>query len=206
MKSIGTNLNWPLAAILVLAFAFLGLQQSQALRPLPAQPSVVATVNLETLFNELDERKAVDERVKVIATDLEEQANLLRESVQLLESDLALLAPGTKEHLETEEDLVRESGRLKAFIDFAAIKLDRLESKYLRDLYEKIKAASGELAMEHGIDIVFVDDSIVDLPVEAQAKEMMRQISARRTLYTNEGIDVTEELMMRMNNEFSARP
>ena len=203
MKSASNNINWPLAAVLLLGCALLGFQRSEAMRPLPTQPSVVGTVNLETLFNDLDEREVVDERVKGIATKLEEEANLLRENVQLLESDLGLLSPGTPEHLETEESLVRESGRLKAFIDYAAVKLDRLESSYLRELYEKIKAGAGELAMEHGIDIVFVDDSIVDLPLEAQAKEMMRQISARRTLYTNEGIDVTEELMMRMNNEFN---
>ena len=32
---------------------------------------------------------------------------------------------------------------------------------------------------------------------------MMRQISARRMLYTNPEIDITEELMLRMNNEFN---
>ena len=57
------------------------------------------------------------------------------------------------------------------------------------------------MAVESGYDIVFVDDSVVEM-VTGTEVEVRRQISARRMLYANPEIDLTEELVTRMNEAF----
>ncbi len=60
------------------------------------------------------------------------------------------------------------------------------------------------LAEQEGYALVVVDDSIVDFQSGTEA-DMMRQISARRMLYASPRVDITDALIMQMNNAFQRR-
>ncbi len=68
----------------------------------------------------------------------------------------------------------------------------------MKKVYTSIRAAAGQLAVERGYSVVFVDDSISPIPPGSE-QEMNRQISARRMVYTSPDVDITEELISRMN-------
>jgi hypothetical protein len=61
------------------------------------------------------------------------------------------------------------------------------------------------MAEQNQYDIVFVDDSIAALPENTTESEMMRQISARRMLYSSPRIDITDFMIAQMNAEFVAQ-
>jgi Skp family chaperone for outer membrane proteins len=125
------------------------------------------------------------------------------DGIELLRQDLDLYAPGSKQYEETAQTIARRTFKLQAYLDFAVRKLDAEKAKTLRSIYDRIKGVAEEMALEGGYDLVVVDDSIVDLPAELTETETMRQISARRLLYTNSSIEVTEALIERMNERFA---
>lgn len=180
--------------------------QTQANRPATAEPSALATVNLETIFQRLDERGAADSKLLSIAEELDAERLRRRETLEALRDDLEMFGPGTPKFVQVNQDLARETYQLQAFLDFASRKLDVHKSKELRELYRRIKATAAEYALENGYDVVFVDDSVVPLPNEGTEAETMRQISARRTLFSNPAIDVTEDVINLMNDRFAQQP
>ncbi|MEC9232467.1 MAG: hypothetical protein VX403_00995, partial [Planctomycetota bacterium] len=63
---------------------------------------------------------------------------------------------------------------------------------------ETIKEQAGQLATQMDIDLVLLNDSIptVDL---SDAAGTLQQISARRILWANQTLDITDQLLERMN-------
>jgi Skp family chaperone for outer membrane proteins len=203
MKAMHRRINWPAAFLLVLLAGFVAYQ-TQAHRPASsAPPTIVATVNIERLFQNLDERSAADTRLTRLAEELDAETQRRQEEIERLNEELEIYAPGSRQHRELNEQIALKGYQLQAYLDFAMRKLDSEKSKFFRGLYDRIKQAVAAAAAENGYDVVFVDDSIVDLPRDATEQEMKRQISARRMLFATNQIDITDQLVGRMNRQFS---
>jgi Skp family chaperone for outer membrane proteins len=120
-------------------------------------------------------------------------------------------SPETPERRAMQEDLAALSFEFQAWVRFAADKMDVERSLLMRDLYRSVKAAVKTMAEAEGYDIVIVDDSQGELLTSDEARvsreaQVRQQIAARRVLYTAPTVDVTEQLIVRMNNEFKAGP
>ena len=106
--------------------------------------------------------------------------------------------PGSDQHREALEKWSEESLSYRAFFEGGRRSLDARKALTLRRIYADIKGAVMEYSEEHGVDIVFVDDSISRIPVTTE-EETQRQISARRMLYASREIDITDAIIDRMN-------
>ncbi|MDY7108806.1 MAG: OmpH family outer membrane protein [Planctomycetota bacterium] len=203
MKAMHRRINWPAALLLALLAGFVAYQTQAHRASASAPPAVVATVNIERLFQNLDERSAADTRLTALAEELDAETQRRQEEIERLNEELEIYAPGSQQHRELNEQIALKGYQLQAFLDFAMRKLDNEKSKFFRGLYDRIKQAVAATASENGYDVVFVDDSIVDLPRSATEEEMKRQISARRMLFATNQIDITDQLVERMNREFN---
>jgi Skp family chaperone for outer membrane proteins len=203
MKAMHRRINWPAMFLLVLLAGLMAYQTQAHRASSSAPPTAVATVNIERLFQNLDERSAADTRLKALAEELDAETQRRQEEIKRLSDELEIYAPGSKQHQELNEQIALKGYQLQAHLDFAARKLDNEKAKFFRGLYARIKQAVAATASENGYDVVFVDDSVVELPRDATEQEMKRQISARRMLYATNQIDITEQLVERMNREFN---
>ncbi len=195
----------PASLLLIVLLVFVGYQ-TQANRPVaPAVATAVATVNIEAVFQGLDERGAADADLNKLADELEAQGKEKKVEIDRLIEDQELFKPGTANYIKNEEEVLRKSHQLRAFLEFATRKMDLEKSRVLRQIYDSIKNSIAETAADNGHDLVLVDDSVVELPENATETEMMRQISARRILHANQEIDITRLVITRMNGEFNAR-
>jgi Skp family chaperone for outer membrane proteins len=197
------SFNWPAAVLLAVLAGVIG-HTTKANRPsAPSAPTVVASLNLETVFQGLEERAAADAKLTALAEGYDAEGQKRRDEIELLRQDLDLYAPGSPQFHEASQDVGRKGFELQAYLDFAVRKLDAEKSRSLRDIYASLKEAVESVANDNGYDVVFVDDSVVDLPANASETETMRQISARRMLYTSDVIDITQEVIARMNADFA---
>jgi len=65
------------------------------------------------------------------------------------------------------------------------------------------------MALTEGYDLVFLDDSSDALPFTRKSRvvpqeQVLQQLVKRKVLFVNPTLDITEDLIMRMNNEFNA--
>lgn len=203
MLLLKPNVNWLVAAGLLGMVALVGFR-SPAPRPPVPRLATVATVNLERVFSNLDEKGAADISLQVLADDLQKKSGAQSRAIELLEQNLDLFSVGSEKYQEAEEQFREATVKLRSFVEFGRLKIDFRKGATLKRLYSSIKEAARLLAEREGYAVVLVDDSIVGLQSGTEA-DVVRQISARRMLYASPRVDITDALIMQMNNAFQTR-
>lgn len=189
------------ALALVFAAAFAGT----ALRPQApvAEPSRIATIDLEKTFNSLQRYADAQASVKSIADEAERQVKEVETNVRELESELDSYKAGSEAQLAAIAKLQTAVGELRAMQKFAADKVERERAKALRETYLAIKDAARRLSEREGFDYLVLDDSLPEMDPSSAAKTM-QQISARKFLFASAKSDVTDRLIGFMNDEWKA--
>ncbi|MCA9296906.1 MAG: OmpH family outer membrane protein [Phycisphaerales bacterium] len=166
-------------------------------------PSVVATVDLVTVFDSLTQATAADESIKAKAEELTRESEERAKTLALLEEELDLWDKRSPKYQEALERFTKASLEYRSFIRWGEDKLDFEKSLLLKDLYESITDAIEVLAEREGIDVVLVDDSVGEI-ITGTETDTMRQLSARRLMYRSDTVDITPQLIAMMNQKFSA--
>ena len=166
----------------------------------PSRPPIVATVDLEQLFNGLDNQDAETARMENIAKEFENKIEDLRAEVEDLQAELENFEEGGDAWIATSRQVQNAISEYRAYEQYARIKVEAERAKSMRNLYARIKTAAKDFASEQTppIDMVIIDDSIPNFE-PADMAGTQRQISARRVLYANSTFDITEALLTRMN-------
>ena len=134
---------------------------------------------------------------------LEKKVKAAESTVKDLEAELESFQPGSDAQAAAIQKLQSAVGELKAVQEFARAKVELERARALRDTYLAIKDASRRLAERDGYDYILLDDSLPEMDLKS-ASQTMQQISARRTLWFNPSLDVTDALIKRMNDAYAA--
>lgn len=166
----------------------------------PSSPPIVATVDLERLFNGLTQQEAEAKRLDAIAGEFDQKINELRAEVENLQAELENFEEGGEAWIMTSRKAEAAVSEYKAYDQYARLKIEAERSKSMRNLYTKIKDEVASFAIEQSpqIDMVLIDDSIPEFEPSDTAGTQ-QQISARRLLYVKNSFDITDEVLARMN-------
>ena len=165
----------------------------------PIKPAVVAFVDLERVFNNLNSRTETENRLIKLTENMQQKTTAMQEELELLQAELESLEPGSDSMAQLTNRAIGISGRLRAYETYANLILERERATDLRETYDRIREQAGKLSKQLNIDIVLLNDSIPEIDL-SDAARTLQQISARRILYANEQLDITEELLTLMND------
>ena len=185
-------------AFITMAAGFIFMAGYAANAPMP--PAVIGVVDLEKVYNNLNSRSELVTRIEGMQSKMAEDASSMQEELEMLSAELESLSPGSGAMIEMNDKAISISGRLRAFETYGALLIERERAADLRESYDTIRTEAGTLSKMMGIDLVLLNDSIpmVDL---ADAAGTLQQISARRVLWANETLDITDELIARLNGQ-----
>lgn len=190
----------PLASALVAAAVLLG--GAAVLAP---RPATVATVNLEKVFNTIDQQAARAAELKALVERMKARESALEAAVKDVESELDSFQAGSKAAIEAQNRVQAAVGEFRAYQQFSRLKLEAEEAKSMRLTYLDIREATGRYAKENGIDIVVLDDSIPEFQ-SGTTDRTVQQISNRRVLFANPEFDISDDLIAFMNARRSGGP
>jgi Skp family chaperone for outer membrane proteins len=195
--------NSPVLALVLVAFGVLAWQTSAGRWAAPESPAVIATVDLERVFEFLDKRADADRNLqnKAVALDAEKERRV--NEIDQLRNDLKALAEGSDRHQELMDQLAFKTIEYEAWFEFELKRLDREKGIIKADIYRAVKEALRSFAEENHYDLVLLNDSLKEVPGGPDSA-VTQQISARRMLYANPAIDITDDLIARMNNAWRA--
>ncbi|MHC5005493.1 MAG: OmpH/Skp family outer membrane protein [Planctomycetota bacterium] len=205
MNRLARSLRLPsllLAAVAVTAVVY----DSVGARTSVQQPTTTATVNLARVLDGLEQRADAEVRLNGMAEEVRAERDRREAEMKQLQDQLAA-ATDPKVAIGIEEQLALASLNFQAWVRFKTDQLDIERALLLQDLYRSIKQSIAELAETEGYDLVVVDDSQGELGWSNEARlsreaQILQQIRGRRLLYTTSGIDITDDLVARMNNKF----
>ena len=166
----------------------------------PSRAPIVATVDLEKIFNGLAAQDQEAARIAKVAENFEAEIENLRAEVENLQAELENFEEGGDGWITTSRKVETAVSEYLAYEQYARVKIEAERSKSMRSLYAGIKEAVAAFSAEQSppIDMVLIDDSIPEFE-PADMAGTQKQISARRMLYVNNGFDITEAILAKMN-------
>lgn len=188
------------AAALAVAALLVGHQ----LRPataVPQDPSRVATVDLERVFNSIERYSQLQTKLKAYADELDAKVKAAESTVKDLEAELESYQAGSEAQGQAIAKLQSALGEFRAVQQFANAKLEIERARALRETYLAIKDAARRLAESESLDYIMLDDSLPEMD-PANAQKTMQQISARRFIFASPKSDATDRLVALMNDEW----
>lgn len=164
---------------------------------------VIATIDLEAVVDKLEERAAREAELKGELEGARKKLDALGEELKAEQSKLDMIKD------EAQRSVARKAARekvLRAEIERQIMERQLVERQVgiIADLYKKIDRAAEELAKQNGYAMVLASDEKVDVPSEGDPAALRRAIALKRMLYVNPSIDVTDELITLMNNQWAA--
>ncbi|MCA9284996.1 MAG: OmpH family outer membrane protein [Phycisphaerales bacterium] len=167
---------------------------------MPTKPAVMASLDLERVYNSLNRQAAADAELQAMADEMQKGIEVKRVALDELKADLDSFQPGSADHKRLLGEIEFEALRFNALVEFNRQKIEARRAELIRRIYGEIKESVKTLAEQNGIDAVYLDDSLP--PIEpADPKGTMQQISARRMLYSSQSLDITDALISFMNGK-----
>ena len=198
-----TTLQMFTGLVLLVGSALVVNAGASASRP-PAQPTAIATVDIMSIIDGLNEREVLESQLDDRMVDRKAKLDEVLEQLKVLDADINMLTRGTDEYREKlregmEKQALAEA-RNKALSQIASIDLGEV----MAGLYMKVETAIQDIAEREGYDIVLFDDTSFDIPEGAPNADVVRAIITKSVIYRHDSIDITQQVVTLMNNEYSA--
>ena len=192
----------------VVLVSFATSWKADAERYAAMSPTVVATVNLSTVMNGLSERADLSAELAAKVQVIQAEDKRRTEELQARAMELDdVVAPERLAALQDELDLLLlQRG---AWQQFSQQEIDIDRSLMLEGIFQSMKESALELAEIEGIDLILIETSEDDIQIAPDARvsreqQVAEQISSRRVLWREQAIDISDELIIRMNNDYAA--
>lgn len=219
MRSDHRMINRTTMLLLVALCVFVGYQAAGT--RMLASPTSVAVVQLKKVMDSIQQRAVHDARLKKYQDDVLTEDQRQRDAIEALREKVRTLVGGDVDRarqMATAQDAeyIRLTEQLElATVNYAAWQrltydeIDLEKSLVVQDLYRSVKQQIAALAAAQGYDLVIMDDSQGELQVNPEAQmtresQLLQQLSLRKVLYASPVIDITDDVIVRMNNAFNA--
>lgn len=202
--SIRRRSLWPLAVCLVAvamsAFAFrAGAQATNS-----AKPVTLGVINIEKVINSLEELNVQQSRLDNLVTVRRKTVDDMAAQVKKVQDELKLMPENAAQRQAKLLELQELTFKLRVEGEVAFSIIDAQKGEIYADLFEKITDASQRFAQRNGYDMVLSSDAIAQTPQQGTEQQIKAFIVSRRVIFASDAIDVTDQLITMMNNEYKA--
>ena len=207
MNSIKQLINAPVITIVLIAGGFVAHDALGRRQP-AANPAVIGAIRMEQLFDGLQQRAEAKAELDRLEAGIMADRAVREAGIKQLEDELENAVGATKRQ-ELEDQIALGKLELQFSYQEAAAEFELEKALRLQQLYITIKRALAQLAQAEGYDMVILDDSIDELQIDRESRippqvQGLQQIMSHKLLYLMPTIDITEDLVTRMNNEHRA--
>ena len=194
--------------VVALALGVIAGYQALAQRGAAISPPIIATVRIEPLFDGLHQRAEAKTVISALEEKLIARQGERQEIINELEIELEDVV-ATNRREELTDKIALERMKLQFWFQQARMELEVEKALRLQELYKSVKEAIADLAEAEGYDIVMLNDASDELPFDRESRmpaqlQILQQIAGRKLLYLSPATDVTDDLIVRMNNAYRA--
>ena len=175
--------------------------------PAAAQDMVrVSVCNPSKVFEQIDERKAIETQVNNDRERIKVEAQRRKLEIEELQRQMREVNPGSDLYKEKNEQLLKKAIEFDVWAKLTEQSLQRMEKELLRNLYDKIREATKEVAEAKKIDLV-LSERRPDLSgnrIDAMTPEQVRAaIATTDVLYSSPKADITADVVLLLNKKFA---
>jgi len=198
-----------LLACLAVAIGVLTTVRASALSRKFASPSAVAVVDWIAVTDKVDEWKESEAQMRKMQDGLVEELTAYEKRLKDLSESIGVLPEGSESREREQDKLNRLSLEADGLLNYMKNRMGLEKAKRQIRLYQKISAAVAKVAERDGWDVVIWDDSKNKYPdLDPKKLEAAAELIGRRQVFyaRKDAVDITDEVILLMNNEFNAGP
>ena len=174
----------------------------------PPQGTRTATVSLARVMDKLQERQEFEMQVEVMKRQFQEEVQARKKRFEAGLKEVEAMED-TPERQAKLEPLILEQLELEQWGNGRMAEIDRERSLMWRSIYRNLRSEAAKLAEAEGYDLIILDDGSDDLPTNREVKmpleqQVLEQFQRRRVLFASPAHDMTDKLIVRMNNARAA--
>ena len=168
----------------------------------------MASVNLGRVMDKLQERQEFYVQIGAKGRQLESERSPRLKKLEAAAKEISSMPEGA-ERLARAEALELEKLEAEQWGASALSGLDSETALMIRSIYRNMRSEAAKLAENEGYDFVIVDDGTDEITVNRDAQvpqyqQAMSALQGRRMLYASPANDLTDKLIVRMNNARAA--
>ncbi|MFP4105087.1 MAG: OmpH family outer membrane protein [Phycisphaerae bacterium] len=189
------------AAVLALSLSagLLLSAQEPTTRPVPPSGVQVGIVNIEDVFNHSQQASDTSKRLMAKKKKLEEENRSRENKIKDMQAKLSTLEAGSDEHSDLRKTIRDGIIALQAWQKSSMVDLQQQWGDTTVVIYKNIRKAIEETAEDRGLKLVLPDTSRIKADTPEELVEKVRQ---PRVLYFHESLDITREVIERLNNTY----
>ena len=170
-----------------------------------APPTSIGVVNMAAVFDRLNEAAEWDVKIKNLEAKIGEELRARRAELEAGAKQVEAMPDGPEKELKLD-GLRLKKLQAEQWGVMKELELDREKGLKWQSVYRAVREGAARLSEAEKFYLIMVDDSKIEIttqrgkdqpPLETQAKS---QISALRILHSAKTIDVTEKLIVQINN------
>ena len=185
-----------LVCLTVIVILAVGYEYDQA--EAAGTPSAkIGVVSIMKIFR--DCQKSASHRNEVISEQnrIRTELESLSKQIEAQEAALKALRPDSIDYMAQRKELIDKRSSLEAQQEFNRERMVLKEYIWSKAFYTEILKATSEIAREKGLDLVLEQDQIDLLPLGVN--DIMRTISTNIVLYSSGCVDITQDVMARLD-------
>jgi Skp family chaperone for outer membrane proteins len=168
----------------------------------------VATVNPQKVFDTMQEtqekKKAQNAEVKDLQAQEDQQLNEIKEMQKQRD---ATMRKGAPEYTSRTNEIMDKTIKLRVWHEVKNQELGRRHKEEVKALFDKIQTAVAQIAQERKIELVIADYAI-DIPEDldqVQPDQLNALLRQRQVMYAGKGVDITAEVIARLDAAYSKK-
>jgi len=165
----------------------------------------VAVVSIPVVSEKYQKTGDLEAQFEGVRKRLNQEREAMRDRIDKLNRSLQEeLKPGTEEYRQRVKELALLEAEMKWFVEAEGQKVEQGLSDSLREIYKDIQEAVRQIAEQKGLDIVLASDQVPEGRPESST-QVRQQILLQKVVYWNPRVDITEEVVTRLNANYSAK-
>ncbi len=182
----------------------LGLFLTGPQDPIPATKAAV--VNLADVSDKYQRTKDLEAYFDAQRTQFQKQRDEQKQKIERMTKSIQEeLKPGTPEFRERAKQIAMMDAELKWSVEAEGQRLEEGLKGSLRSIYDDIVVVVREIAEERKLDLVVASDKLPDTLPDSP-NQLRQQILLQKVLFWNPRIDLTGEVVQRLNSRYQSNP
>jgi len=166
----------------------------------------IATASPARIFVEMQETKDLRQQLEAQTGQLQNEAKNRQQKVKDLQAARDLLKPDSPQYAEAERQFMQEAIQFDTWTKITQAQLQGQQKQQMKQLFDKIIAATSQVAQQQGYDLVLADQR-PELPENLgmiNVEQLRQLLNQRNVLYENEKVDISSQVITNLDSQYKA--
>ncbi len=168
-----------------------------------AAPAKSAVCDLFIILKNYDRGNDLKKELKAKVDKITAEGDKRGKEITKIQDTLEELKPGSKEYDAQLNKMTQLTIDRQAFLNYQDELAKRETYRYTKEVYQDVMDAIEKVAKERGYQLVLFKES--PNLVSRTYDELLEQISRRKVLYSDPSLDITDDVLKRLNRDYAVK-